>query len=218
MTVEPFADQALRDTTRRRFISERDLGLGDSVARAELHPGWLGHRNEMVSPGPLWGKDTHMGGRITPAVRAMEQAGLAFQLLEYEYDPSTDAIGLQAARALGRPAPTVFKTLVVALDSGELICAIIPSDARLNLKTIASAAGAKMANLSDPKKAERATGYVVGGISPLGQRRRLRTFIDASAPALDEIVVNGGRRGLQIVVRPADLILATSAVTVSLRC
>jgi Cys-tRNA(Pro)/Cys-tRNA(Cys) deacylase len=103
-------------------------------------------------------------------------------------------------------------------DSGELICAIIPSDARLNLKTIASAAGAKKANLSDPKKAERATGYVVGGISPLGQRKRLRTFIDASAPALDEIVVNGGRRGLQIVVRPADLILATSAVTVSLRC
>jgi len=147
----------------------------------------------------------------------MEQAGLAFQLLEYDYDPSADEIGLQAAQALGRGPSTVFKTLVVALDSGELICAIIPSDARLNLKAIASAAGAKKAELSDPKKAERATGYVVGGISPLGQRRRLRTFIDASAAPLEEIVVNGGRRGLQIVLRPADLILATSAVVASLQ-
>jgi Cys-tRNA(Pro)/Cys-tRNA(Cys) deacylase len=157
-----------------------------------------------------------MSGRITPAVRALEQAGVAFQLLEYDYDSSADEIGLQAAQALGRHPSTVFKTLVVALDSGELICALIPSDARLNLKAMASAAGARKAELSDPKKAERTTGYVVGGISPLGQRRRLRTFIDASAPPLDEIVVNGGRRGLQIVLRPADLILATSAVVASL--
>jgi Cys-tRNA(Pro)/Cys-tRNA(Cys) deacylase len=88
----------------------------------------------------------------------------------------------------------------------------------LNLKAIASAAGAKKAELSEPKRAERTTGYVVGGISPLGQRKRLRTFLDASAPPLDEIVVNGGRRGLQIVLRPADLILATSALVVSLQC
>jgi len=134
----------------------------------------------------------------------MEKAGVAFQLLEYDYDPSADAIGLQAAQALGRSPSTVFKTLIVALDSGELVCAIIPSDTRLNLKAIASAAGAKKAELSDPKKAERITGYVVGGISPLGQRKR------------NEIVVNGGQRGLQIVLRPADLILATSAMVVSL--
>jgi len=138
----------------------------------------------------------------------MEQAGVAFQLLEYDYDPSADEIGLQAAQALGRHPSTVFKTLVVALDSGELICAIVPSDARLILKAIASAAGVKKAELSDPKRAERTTGYVVGGISPLGQRKRLRTFIDAS----------GGRRGLQIVLRPADLILAICAVVVSLQC
>ena len=158
-----------------------------------------------------------MSGRITPAVRSMEQAGLRFQLLEYDYDRSAEEIGLQAAQALGRPPSTVFKTLVVALDFGELICAIIPSDARLNLKAIALAAGAKKAELSDPKKAERTTGYVVGGISPLGQRKRLRTFIDASALPLNEIVVNGGRRGLQIVLRPAGLILVTSAVVVSLQ-
>jgi len=159
-----------------------------------------------------------MSGSATPAVRAMERAGLAFQLLEYDYVFSVDGIGLQAAQALGRRPSTVFKTLVVTLDSGELICAIIPSDARLNLKAIASAAGAKKAELSEPKRAERTTGYVVGGISPLGQRKRFRTFLDASAPPLDEIVVNGGRRGLQIVLRPADLILATSALVVSLQC
>jgi Cys-tRNA(Pro)/Cys-tRNA(Cys) deacylase len=159
-----------------------------------------------------------MSGRVTPAVRSMEKAGVAFQLLEYDCDPSADAIGLQAAQALGRSPSTVFKTLIVELDSGELVCAIIPSDTRLNLKAIASAAGAKKAELSDPKKAERMTGYVVGGISPLGQRKRLRSFIDASAPVLNEVVVNGGgQRGLQIVLRPADLILATSAKVVSLQ-
>jgi Cys-tRNA(Pro)/Cys-tRNA(Cys) deacylase len=147
----------------------------------------------------------------------MEQAEIAFRLLEYDYDPSADEIGLQAAQALGRRPSTVFKTLVVALDSGEHVCAMIPPDARLSLKAIASAAGAKKAELADPAKAGRTTGYVVGGISPLGQRRRLRTFIDASAPPLDEIVVNGGRRGLQIVLKPADLIRATTAVVVSLQ-
>jgi Cys-tRNA(Pro)/Cys-tRNA(Cys) deacylase len=158
-----------------------------------------------------------MSGRITPAIRAIERAAVAFQLLEYDYDPAADEIGLQAAQALGRLPSTVFKTLVVTLDSGELVCALVPSDARLNLKAIASAAGAKKAELADPKKAERTTGYVVGGISPLGQKKPLRTFIDASASMLDQIVVNGGRRGLQIALRAADLILATSAVVVSLR-
>jgi Cys-tRNA(Pro)/Cys-tRNA(Cys) deacylase len=152
-----------------------------------------------------------MSCRVTPAVRSMENAGVAFQLLEYDYDPSADAIGLQAAQVLGQSPSTVFKTLIVALDSGKLVCAIIPSDTRLNLKAIASAAGAKKAELSDPKKAERIT----GAISPLGQRKRLRSFIDASAPVLNEIVVNGGQRGLQMVLRPADLILATSAMVVS---
>jgi Cys-tRNA(Pro)/Cys-tRNA(Cys) deacylase len=152
-----------------------------------------------------------MSGKKTPAVRAVEDAGIAFELLEYDYDPEADAIGVQAAQALGREPSTVFKTLIVALDSGELVCALIASDARLNLKAIASAAGVRKAELADPKKAERSTGYVVGGISPLGQRRRLRTFVDESALMLDELVVNGGRRGLQIAVRPSDLISTASA-------
>jgi Cys-tRNA(Pro)/Cys-tRNA(Cys) deacylase len=157
-----------------------------------------------------------MSGKVTPAVRAVEHAGIAFQLLEYEYDPSAEEIGMQAAEALGRDPATVFKTLVVAVDR-DLVFAIIPSDARVNLKTIAAAAGAKKAELADPKQAERTTGYVVGGISPLGARKRLRTFIDASAQSLDEMVVNGGRRGLQIALKPADLIRVTSAVVAPLR-
>ena len=142
---------------------------------------------------------------------------MAFEVLEYDYDPDADEIGLHAAQALGRDAATVFKTLIVALDTGEFVCAIIPSDARLNLKAIASAAGARKADLADPRKAERTTGYVVGGISPLGQRRRLRTYLDVSASSLEHIVVNGGRRGLQIVIAPADLIAATAAVVIALR-
>jgi len=158
-----------------------------------------------------------MSGRITPAVRAVEEAGIAFELLEYDYNPAAGDIGLQAAQALGRHPSTVFKTLIVVLDSGELVCAVLPSDSRLNLKAIASAGAAKKAELSDPKRAERATGYVVGGISPLGQRKCLRTFVDASAREQDAIVVNGGRRGLQIVLKPADLILIASAVVAPLQ-
>ena len=158
-----------------------------------------------------------MSGKKTPAVHAIEKARLAFELLEYEYDSSAAEIGVHAAHALGRHASTVFKTLIVALDSGELICAVIPSDARLNLKAIASAAGVRKAELADSKKAERATGYVVGGISPLGQRKPLRTYVDAGASTLDEIVVNGGRRGLQMVIKPADLIAITSATVLPLR-
>jgi Cys-tRNA(Pro)/Cys-tRNA(Cys) deacylase len=157
-----------------------------------------------------------MSGKVTPAVRAAEQAGIAFTLLEYDYDPEADAIGMQAAEALGRDPATVFKTLVVAVDR-DLVFAVIPSDARLNLKTLAAASGAKKAELADPKQAERTTGYVVGGISPFGARKRLRTFVDSSAQSLDEMVVNGGRRGLQIALKPADLIRVTSATVAALR-
>ena len=148
---------------------------------------------------------------MTPAVRAAEAAGLAYRLLEYDYDPDAEAIGLAAAAALGLPPQVVFKTLVAVLDGAEMVCVVIPSDARLGLKALAQAAGAKRAEMAEPAKAERATGYVVGGISPLGQKRRLRCFIDASAEALPEIVVNGGRRGLQIAAAPGALAKALGA-------
>lgn len=158
-----------------------------------------------------------MSVKATPATRAAAAAGLPARLLEYDYDPSAEAIGLHAAAALGLAPACVFKTLVAVLDTGELVCAAIPSDARLSLKALATALGAKRAEMAEPARAERATGYVVGGISPLGQKRRLRTVIDASALEHPEIVVNGGRRGLQIACPPAALVAALGALTAPLR-
>ncbi|MCW8085491.1 Cys-tRNA(Pro) deacylase [Sabulicella glaciei] len=157
-----------------------------------------------------------MAGKVTPAVRAAEAAGLRFRLLEYNYDPSAESVGLQAASALGLPPAQVFKTLVAVLDTGEMVCAAIPSDARLNLKALATAAGAKRAEMADPAKAERATGYVVGGISPFGQRRKLRAFLDGSAAQHAEILLNGGRRGLQIAAAPEDCARALDALVAPL--
>lgn len=152
-----------------------------------------------------------MAAKGTPAVSAAKAAGVEFRLLEYEYDASADAIGLAAAEALGLDPAVVYKTLVAQVDGKALVCAVIPVAARLDLKALAAAAGGKKADLADPAAAERSSGYLVGGISPLGQKRRLPTFIDASAGGLDEMVVNGGRRGLQIVMRPADLARVLSA-------
>jgi Cys-tRNA(Pro)/Cys-tRNA(Cys) deacylase len=152
-----------------------------------------------------------MGTKSTPAVKFVEATRISFRLLEYVYDPSAEAVGLQAAEALGLSPKIVFKTLIATLDNGEFVCVVIPSDARLNMKALATAAGAKRADMADAAKAERSSGYVVGGISPLGQRKKLRTLIDASANGLTEMVVNGGRRGLQIALKPADLIKRTNA-------
>ncbi|MCW2238142.1 Cys-tRNA(Pro) deacylase [Azospirillum canadense] len=152
-----------------------------------------------------------MAAKVTPAVNAAKAAGIAHRLLEYDYDPSADAIGLHAAAALGLDPAIVYKTLIVQLEPKALACVVIPVAAKLDLKALAAAAGAKKADLADPTLAERTTGYMVGGISPLGQRKALPTFIDASAESLPEMVVNGGRRGLQIVLAPADLARATKA-------
>lgn len=156
-----------------------------------------------------------MAAKVTPAVNAAKAAGIAHRTLEYDYDPSADAIGLHAAAALGLDPAIVYKTLIVQLEppktQGGLACVVIPVAAKLDLKALAAAAGAKKADLADPALAERTTGYLVGGISPLGQRKALPTFIDASAESLPEMVVNGGRRGLQIVLAPADLARATKA-------
>jgi len=148
---------------------------------------------------------------MTPAVKMLEKAGVAFQLKSYEHDPRTPAYGEEAARALGLPADEVFKTLLARLDDGRLAVAIVPVPCQLDLKALARAAGARKASLADPAEAERATGYVVGGISPLGQRKRLPTFLDESARTLEAIHVSGGRRGLEIRLAPSDLIRLTDA-------
>ncbi|WP_029010237.1 Cys-tRNA(Pro) deacylase [Azospirillum halopraeferens] len=152
-----------------------------------------------------------MAAKVTPAVNAAKAAGLSFRLLEYDYDPSADAIGLHAAAALGLDPAVVYKTLIAEIDGKRLVCAVIPAAARLDLKALAARAGGKRADLADPAAAERSSGFLVGGISPLGQRRPLPTFLDDAAAALPEIVVNGGRRGLQIALAPGDLARATRA-------
>lgn len=148
---------------------------------------------------------------MTPAVLAARRSGIDCEVLEYEHAQGATAFGLEAAEALGLEADRVFKTLVATLASGELVVAIIPVAARLDLKALAVAAGSKKAQMADPRAAERATGYVVGGISPLGQRRRLSTFLDESALTHRRIYVSGGRRGLELGLEPDDLRTLTGA-------
>ncbi len=144
-----------------------------------------------------------MAGKGTPAIVAAETAGIAFTLHEYAHDPKAPSYGLEAAEKLGVDAVRVFKTLVVSLD-GELSVAIVPVEAQVDLRALG-----KRAAMADPKLAERTTGYVTGGISPLGQRKRLRTILDASAFEHETIHVSAGRRGLEIELAPKDLLLLT---------
>jgi Cys-tRNA(Pro)/Cys-tRNA(Cys) deacylase len=141
----------------------------------------------------------------TPAIAAAEQAEIRFTLHEYEHDPKTESYGLEAAERLGLDPARVFKTLVVDRD-GALLVAIVPVAEQLDLNALG-----KRTKLADRTKAERATGYVLGGISPLGQRRQLSTFVDASALAHETIFVSAGRRALEIELAPADLVRLTRA-------
>ena len=148
---------------------------------------------------------------MTPAVKALEKAGIPFSLVTYDHDPRTPAFGEEAARMLGVSLTEVFKTLVARLDDGRLVVAIVPVSGQLDLKALARAAGARKADMAEPSEAERATGYVLGGISPLGQKKRLASFLDASAEALAAMHVSGGRRGLEICLAPRDLMRLTGA-------
>ncbi|TDO01138.1 MULTISPECIES: Cys-tRNA(Pro) deacylase [Halomonas] len=148
---------------------------------------------------------------MTPAVKALERAGVAFTLAEYDHDPRSPAYGEEAARALGLSPEAVFKTLLVRLDDGRLAMAMLAVSAQLDLKALARAAGARKASLADPADAERATGYVVGGISPLGQKKRLPAFLDVGAEQRETLHVSGGRRGLELCLAPSDLMRLTEA-------
>ncbi|MEU1073747.1 MULTISPECIES: Cys-tRNA(Pro) deacylase [unclassified Streptomyces] len=150
-------------------------------------------------------------GGGTPATVALTASGVAFTVHAYEHDPSSASYGEEAARALGVSPDRVFKTLVADVD-GELTVAVVPVAGSLDLKALAAAVGGKRAAMADPVAAERTTGYVRGGISPLGQRRRLRTVVDASASAHATICVSAGRRGLEVELSPEDLVSLTGAV------
>lgn len=141
----------------------------------------------------------------TPAIRALEHAGVAHTVHPYDHDPGAASFGLEAAEALGVPPARVFKTLLARAD-GRLVVGIVPVIAQLDLKALAAAVEARRATMADPADAERATGYVVGGISPLGQRRSLPTVLDESARGHATVYVSGGRRGLDVEVAPDDLV------------
>lgn len=148
---------------------------------------------------------SHLHGGSTPATALLNAAGVDFELHTYEPDPHAESRGMDAAGALGVDASTVFKTLIVSVGT-SLVVAVVPADTRADLRLVAAMVGAKRARLAPHDVAERSTGYVVGGISPIGQRRRLPVFVDVTAEAHERIMVNGGRRGLMIELAPADLI------------
>lgn len=142
---------------------------------------------------------------MTPAIKLLERTATVHRVVSYDHDPRAESYGTEAAEVLGLDPGCVFKTLLATVDGDETVVAVLPVDRRLDLKALARAAGAKKATMTDPSAAERLTGYVVGGISPLGQRRRLRTFIDTTAAGLDELHVSAGRRGLEVALAPSAL-------------
>jgi Cys-tRNA(Pro)/Cys-tRNA(Cys) deacylase len=147
----------------------------------------------------------------TPATALLSKAGVAFTLHPYPHDPRAEAFGDEAAAALGVAPERIFKTLIAGADR-TLACGVVPVSGRLDLKAFAAVLGAKKAELADPAAASRATGYVVGGISPLAQKTRLRVVVDASVETFETVYVSAGRRGLQVELAPADLVRLTSAV------
>jgi Cys-tRNA(Pro)/Cys-tRNA(Cys) deacylase len=150
--------------------------------------------------------------RSTPAVVAAERAGITFRLHEYPHEVGA-AFGTEAAEALGVDAARVFKTLMTVTPDRKFVVAVVAVDAQLDLRALGGVVGSKGMAMADARDAERVTGYVVGGISPLGQRKRQATVVDESAHAFDTIFCSGGRRGLEIELAPADLIALTAATT-----
>lgn len=178
-------------------------------------PGSLTRRRGLVARGPAHDLASatvapmHMGP-ATPATLALDEASVTFTGHPYEHDPGTDNYGLEAAQALGVEPERVFKTLLADVD-GALVIGVVPVTARLQLKALAAAVGGKRATMADPAVAERRTGYVVGGISPIGQKRPHPTVIDETALVFDTVFVSGGRRGFDIELAPVDLVRMTSA-------
>jgi Cys-tRNA(Pro)/Cys-tRNA(Cys) deacylase len=154
---------------------------------------------------------------MTPAIAAARKAGIPHQVLEYRHDPGAESYGLEAAEALGIDPATVFKTLVVADAAGRSwAVGLVPVDRQLDLKAMAAALGMRKVEMAQAADAERLTGYVVGGISPLGQRRRLAMVVDDAVLGLAAVHVSAGRRGLEIALAPADLLALTGARAASI--
>ena len=154
---------------------------------------------------------------MTPAIKLAQKAKIDYRVHQYQHDASAESYGTEAAEKLGIQQEQVFKTLVVALDSGALVVAVIPVSAMLSMKQVAKACGGKKAAMAEQSQVERSTGYVLGGVSPLGQRKRLKTLIDSSAQSHGTIFVSAGKRGLEIEMAPADLASLLSATFAELQ-
>ncbi len=148
---------------------------------------------------------------MTPAINCAKKAKILYQTHSYVHDASTSSYGEEAAEAMGVPAERVFKTLLVSLDGkpAQLAVAVVPVSGTLDLKAIGAVLGCKKVAMADPQQAQRATGYLVGGISPLGQKKRLPLVLDHSADRFETLFVSGGKRGLEIELQPADLLKLT---------
>ena len=149
---------------------------------------------------------------MTPCLKIAQKAGIDYKLHEYVHDTSRESYGAEAAEKLGVPEERLFKTLIVSLDNRDLAVGLVPVSSMLNMKRIAKAAGAKKAGMAISADVERSTGYVLGGVSPLGKKKKLKTIIDSSAQDFSTIYVSAGRRGLQIELSPKDLQKLTSGV------
>ena len=142
---------------------------------------------------------------MTPATKQLERHKISFELHQYQHDANTNSFGYEAVEKLSLNAEQVFKTLVVCSDTDKLAVAIVPVNLKLNLKAIAKALKVKKVKMAEAKRVETSTGYVLGGVSPLGQKKKLITVIDVSSKKFQQIYVSGGRRGLEIQLSPQDL-------------
>jgi Cys-tRNA(Pro)/Cys-tRNA(Cys) deacylase len=153
--------------------------------------------------------------KSTRATMALGAAGAKFDVVVYDYDPDADRIGMQAAESLGVSPSIVLKTLMAEVD-GKPVCVVVPSDKEVSMKKLAAALRGKAANMMKPAMAEKATGYVVGGISPFGQKKPVPTVFEIEAMAHDLVYMNGGQRGLQVRLTPADAVAAAKAITAAI--
>lgn len=146
---------------------------------------------------------------MTPAINTVKKHRIPYVVHQYNHDPTHKSFGIEAAEKLGLPPELIFKTLVIMIDNSQLVVAIIPVEAQLSMKLLAKAAGAKKATMADKNDVQKSTGYILGGVSPIGQKRKLPTFLHNTAQELERIYISAGKRGLEIELSPHDLVKVT---------